>query len=1021
MARRLRNFIQYGPLGNVPGKVPEARARVAARGMLGAMIGGLLAFAELDPVIFEWVSKAFSPLMMALVLKVMAPDFGMGFKSCITLLVGANFAIFIGIVAGALCYVIGGMRFSSYLVVAALFITPFVLALLGSMGKVAKPSTMATFLEPGMAFACAFPLQSLLGSMGPDQPPNDMTNLLQYGVSTIVWFGLTAIIGGFTLFLPFGFGALPARVLIPSHLSDLLSTLARYASIVAVGRGSPGPIPPALDRRRDLRYETLRATAGYRNVIKTAKLERLGGYRGECAAVGASCAAAETCRLAINLQHTANNRICSESTRRLYFRGPFSESIQSVQNLTCRSLFVASVLAADVAGHTQRGMPDTSSTPPPPEPHEVDVGVVREVAEACQASVRSFREKWIAMSAEGGRERSQEVAKELGHDASPPFEEVCRANASILAVVGAADAAAKLAQHTADLAEEMYAVDGLTGYCCPLPGGIGFYNAIGILIGGPSVWCQGIKNGWRFAVRLGLAMGIIGILIAAIPLPSNGIQIEYGTGAVLTAGICMQPIQGAAILKGIHRLIGTIAGALVAIAVLLASQWEWVAMWVWFGVLAFFVVFFNAELQYAGMVFFTTAAYVALLASVPTESHQQTIQDAFVRMLEILVGVLVAGLLSLFIATSKASTSLRKQMMEALSCSAFTFTAMTRALADAAPQGSDAQLHDASTLESMMHFVMGKDSGHKDGGAGEDDGDADEEKDGLTKIPKLSKLRESSWELMGALFYGGDGQPGTADTLQDTRWESRFGTDLGYEILGGLIWLPQGCFPCLTPKRASGKNCLRAIPALNRQMKHSHISVALLEPGFPGGGELLLGDQLVHEALGAQGEGLAAPFREAVSCLKPLLEASGSEEPITQQLLACSGDYDAVDFDYALGRLDEVDRRLDLLLRGAEAGCKKAGGGLMKRGPSPGTLYGGCSHRVAAVLFILQRTTQNLREVINILAGEEDFDVRTLLMPMGFDDSDDNEEETASLVASASGVATSDIDDDAAYGFHKFC
>eukprot|EP00971_Amphidinium_carterae_P064864 1285355-Amphidinium_carterae.1 len=110
------------------------------------------------------------------------------------------------------------------------------------------------------------------------------------------------------------------------------------------------------------------------------------------------------------------------------------------------------------------------------------------------------------------------------------------ANASILAVVGAADAAAKLAQHTADLAEEMYAVDGcpracpcmdcesrlrdssiwswlplqhkgmklprhaisnlLTGYCCPLPGGIGFYNAIGILIGGPSVWCQGIKNGW---------------------------------------------------------------------------------------------------------------------------------------------------------------------------------------------------------------------------------------------------------------------------------------------------------------------------------------------------------------------------------------------------------------------------------------------------------------------------------------------------------------------------------------------
>eukprot|EP00971_Amphidinium_carterae_P282669 5611886-Amphidinium_carterae.1 len=62
----------------------------------------------------------------------------------------------------------------------------------------------------------------------------------------------------------------------------------------------------------------------------------------------------------------------------------------------------------------------------------------------------------------------------------------------------------------------MFAV--LTGICVPACGGIGIMHWPMILAAGPTVWCAGFQQGWRFALRLSIAMTFVTILLATVCL-----------------------------------------------------------------------------------------------------------------------------------------------------------------------------------------------------------------------------------------------------------------------------------------------------------------------------------------------------------------------------------------------------------------------------------------------------------------------------------------------------------------------
>ena len=196
-------------------------------------------------------------------------------------------------------------------------------------------------------------------------------------------------------------------------------------------------------------------------------------------------------------------------------------------------------------------------------PMFADAQSCRLMAEECQAQSQSFRRLWIAWSAGGWRTRLHQISAEHatkigGTDAGtnardlPPHSEVCGASASLLGATSAAEAAAAVAVASAQLAEDLAQVDEnlrLASLCWPIVclcnqgtgkrGSIGLRAWLFIPFVGPRLWWAGIKKGAAFAVRQGVAMGLIALIVAVSPphlFPKGGVW------AVLTAGICVMSL-----------------------------------------------------------------------------------------------------------------------------------------------------------------------------------------------------------------------------------------------------------------------------------------------------------------------------------------------------------------------------------------------------------------------------------------------------------------------------------------------
>eukprot|EP00403_Amphidinium_massartii_P031382 CAMPEP_0178392324 /NCGR_PEP_ID=MMETSP0689_2-20121128/11621_1 /TAXON_ID=160604 /ORGANISM="Amphidinium massartii, Strain CS-259" /LENGTH=1056 /DNA_ID=CAMNT_0020012897 /DNA_START=53 /DNA_END=3220 /DNA_ORIENTATION=+ len=1033
-----------GPVGDRPGRFPEHRASVGFRAAIAVMLAGSLTFTDLNPDIYPWVRNAVTPLLPIITLLCVTPDLGSTTKMCVSIGFGVTVLTALGGGIAALCYVIGGCHFYSWILVIAIVLTSVILIILSNIAAVIYAPKVLMFADQTNIFWTILPLSVMLHGT------NDITRMWKFTTSSMCWFGISGIIGYACAFLPCGLQALPAWRRVHSNLAAVLESLGSYTSAVSSRRSSESPLPAAVDKRRQLRHEVLRSSSHLREALKTAGLERCGGYFGQTSSVGKVQQHAEICRLAVSLQHASNNHPCSSSTiaRNMYYRGPFNDGVQELSSITTETLHAAASLVADVAGHRQ---PPTTliGTWDEDRVKYADPDTCRALAAECREEVEIFRQKWMEWSLGGWKQRFKEVnadfgitssSKELIH--SVPLSEVCSSTASHLGAFSAALAAAAAAEAAAELGDEVAENRSRwTCLCRPLCGGIGITAWLRIASAGPKVWKQGFDKGIAYAIRQGLALGITSALVAAFPgmWPNKG---SPGFWAILTAGLCVTPVLGAAVLKSVRRLIGTVAGALAAVAVIALAQWDYHAIWVWIGLTAFFVKFFEHELQYGGFVFFLTMCIVFVPAVERPDDWGNIRDTAISRCLEIGIGVVVAGLVSIFVAPTRATAQLRSLEFEALSLSAFTTSAVSRALATAAASSGGAHKHKDGPLGPFTPLI-GKelDILHEDDASSSESESDEDDHPNHQRIPRLSKLRECTWELNQSLFFGGDGQPGIGDTLSDARWEARFCSDSGYELFHGLLWFPELCCICLSdPALSTGRQCLSAVQTISRLMRQSHVLVALVGPGFGSGGDVFLSHPNVLAALGHNGEELASVVQQIAASVEPLVVPHGSRlrHAISKKLVKAKrkmhlrrnkrsgllSDEDELEGTQesirtkaiadARAGLEELDRRLALLLSGANLGRSKAGGGLMARSET-GDIIGGSSHRIAAVLFLLQNVSDNLTDIVRRLSGEDWDDCRS---PVGMRYNGNgygwHEEEGESLDDESSSFAGLEDDDEMA-------
>jgi len=436
------------------------------------------------------------------------------------------------------------------------------------------------------------------------------------------------------------------------------------------------------------------------------------------------------------------------------------------------------------------------------------------------------------------------------------------------------------------------------------------------------------------------------------------------------------------VLKCIRRIIGGIFGSLAALMVVLVAQWDFAGIWVWMGIAGFLVKFFEPELQYAGLAGFFTFCTIISKSLIYPDDVWKTLQAGFWRVAEIFIAVVVVGLVGSFIAPSRATPKVRSGELEALSCSATTCAAVARALSDA--RSIKDQGHSKNARFTAQTMLAGVQPSSKDEEGRGVDGDAQADEEGDQPDTSFDELRTSAWNLTNQFFFGGDGRPGIGDTLSDSRWESRVGTDAGYELFGGLFWVPTPyCCLCLDSLLAPGANCLDAVVDVSTLTRTTLVLVSLLQSGFQGGGSVLLTDPRVDEALGPAGSGFAEAVQGAVASIAPLLTEPGAEQGgVTRKLIHQLKDMEDVHLIHdglspreqavsaARTKLDEAERRFQLLMVGAHAGRAKEGGALMSR-RAAGNDGGPGTHRISAALFLLQETLKGLRRIFDALAGDE--------------------------------------------------
>lgn len=171
---------------------------------------------------------------------------------------------------------------------------------------------------------------------------------------------------------------------------------------------------------------------------------------------------------------------------------------------------------------------------------------------------------------------------------------------------------------------------------------------------------QPTRADWIFAIRT-TAAGLIAISVA------YALQLEQPQWAMMTVFIVSQPVAGMVLAKGFFRLLGTLVGALAAVALTVtvsASPWLFVAILaIWIGLCTYAASLLRNPEAYGAAL----AGYTAAIIAMPAFGHQHlAVELAVARCSEIMLGIVCAGIASRLILPQLARDAIIQRLSRSI-------------------------------------------------------------------------------------------------------------------------------------------------------------------------------------------------------------------------------------------------------------------------------------------------------------------------------------------------------------------
>ncbi len=163
----------------------------------------------------------------------------------------------------------------------------------------------------------------------------------------------------------------------------------------------------------------------------------------------------------------------------------------------------------------------------------------------------------------------------------------------------------------------------------------------------------GAGRDWVFVAKACLAVFLTAWIAMRVGLEQPGT-------AMLTCAIVINPQSGMVLAKSFYRGLGTLVGCLASMALMAAFPQQrdllLAGLALWLGVCAGGASLFRNFKSYG----FVLAGYTAGIVILPVLGHpDQTFQSALMRVSEVMLGILVAGVVSDVIAPQRLSQALR--------------------------------------------------------------------------------------------------------------------------------------------------------------------------------------------------------------------------------------------------------------------------------------------------------------------------------------------------------------------------
>lgn len=204
---------------------------------------------------------------------------------------------------------------------------------------------------------------------------------------------------------------------------------------------------------------------------------------------------------------------------------------------------------------------------------------------------------------------------------------------------------------------------------------------------------EGSGRAWLFVFKACVALLFTGWIAMRLGLENPGT-------AMLTCAIVINPQSGTVVAKSFYRGIGTLVGALASVGIVAAFPQQRVlllaALALWLGVCAGGASLHRNFKSYG----FVLAGYTATIVALPAVNDPTLLFDsAVMRVSEVLLGILVAGVVSDAIAPQRLSQTLRGSVR-----AQFTgfMTLVAASLANAPERSAREQAHLGSVREVMQ-------------------------------------------------------------------------------------------------------------------------------------------------------------------------------------------------------------------------------------------------------------------------------------------------------------------------------